>query len=229
MTFSSEWESLYSKQEHLSIWPWSDLVSFVMRYARPTGPAFRVLEIGVGAGANIAFFRNLNVDYYAVDGSESIVRELKKRYADWADRFMAVDFTVDLGFKGPFDLVVDRASLTSNPHAAVQACLKAVHTALKPGGRFLSIDMYSTEHADARRGTKVDDFARTFTDGQFAGTGTVHFIDAQGLRNLLKDFEIEVLEHKVIDRVVPGPELGQLPRSSAPRFGSFNCVARKPG
>ena len=44
MSFSPEWEQTYKNNAHLSIWPWSDLVSFVMRYARPTGPKFRVLE-----------------------------------------------------------------------------------------------------------------------------------------------------------------------------------------
>ena len=37
----------------MSIWPWSDLVSYVMRYVPPNFAEFKVLELGCGAGANI--------------------------------------------------------------------------------------------------------------------------------------------------------------------------------
>ncbi len=69
MGFSNEWDSIYADGQQKSIWPWSDLVSFVMRYARPKGPTYRVLELGCGAGANVPFFRYLNVEYCAIDGS----------------------------------------------------------------------------------------------------------------------------------------------------------------
>ena len=55
--FSNEWDNLYTSNAHMSVWPWSDLVSYVMRYARPKDPSnCKVLELGVGAGANIEFF-----------------------------------------------------------------------------------------------------------------------------------------------------------------------------
>ena len=59
MTFSQEWDNRFKENKNISIWPWSDLVSFVMRYAKPSNPQFRVLELGCGAGANIPFFLSL--------------------------------------------------------------------------------------------------------------------------------------------------------------------------
>ena len=38
----------------MSIWPWSDLVSYVMRYTK-INENYKVLEIGCGSGANIPF------------------------------------------------------------------------------------------------------------------------------------------------------------------------------
>ena len=32
MSFSKEWEHSYASGTHLSIWPWSDVVSLVHRY-----------------------------------------------------------------------------------------------------------------------------------------------------------------------------------------------------
>ena len=52
MSFSNEWENRYKAKTHLSIWPWSDLVSLVMRH-KPIKENFKVLELGCGAGANI--------------------------------------------------------------------------------------------------------------------------------------------------------------------------------
>ena len=34
MTFSNEWDQRYQENTHMSIWPWSDLVSFVKRYSK---------------------------------------------------------------------------------------------------------------------------------------------------------------------------------------------------
>ena len=107
MNFSNEWEGLFSdpSSNQISRWPWSDLVTYVMRYARPTGPDFRVLELGCGSGANVPFFKYMGVDYNAVEGSASAVAMLKEAYPDWADRFAVTDFTQSLHFDGPFDLI----------------------------------------------------------------------------------------------------------------------------
>ncbi len=221
MTFAAEWEEAYRKNAHLSVWPWSDLITYVMRYARPTGPDFRVLEIGAGAGANVPFFRALNVNYHGIDGSPTIIENLRARFSDMHDKFSVADFSRDLAIPGLFDLIVDRAALTSNSEADIRACLKLVHQKLKPRGRFISIDMYSTKHSEHARGKRLDDHTRTdFMEGDFAHVGPVHFSDEAHLRSLFADFEIEVLEHKTIQRIVP---------ANSREFGSYNVVGRKHG
>ncbi|MGN5030804.1 hypothetical protein ACTFBV_20625 [Aeromonas rivipollensis] len=56
MAFSNEWDEQYKNNHHMSIWPWSDLVSSIYRYANPKNGYKRVLELGCGAGANIPLF-----------------------------------------------------------------------------------------------------------------------------------------------------------------------------
>ena len=179
----------------MSIWPWSDLVSMVMRYARPSGPSYRIVELGCGAGANVPFFLSLQAEYYAVEGSPYMVARLKERYPEIADRFVAGDFTAGIPFAGAFDLVVDRSAVTHDSTKAIQQS-----------------EMGYGEIAD-------DEHTRTnFQKGQFAHVGKVHFSDEEHLRFLLADFNVEVMEHKIIDRCAPADDS---------RFATWNFLARK--
>ena len=74
MTFSLEWDERYSSNTQMSIWPWSDLVSYVIRYAKPARKQIRVLELGCGAGANIPFFLAQGFKYYGIEGSNTIIK-----------------------------------------------------------------------------------------------------------------------------------------------------------
>ena len=205
MSFSQEWDNCYSNNTQMSIWPWSDLVSYVMRYARPIGPAFRVLELGCGMGANIPFFRHLDVEYHAVDGSPMAVSMLHERYPDLVGFIQEGDFTKNIPFEESFDLVVDRASLTHNNGEAIRRTIANVHNLLKPGGKFIGIDWFSTEHSDYSLGEEAEDPHTRWkiTEGQFAGTGRVHFSDKQHLVDLFSGFSIDNLEHKILRREIP--------------------------
>jgi len=204
----------------MNIWPWSDLVSMVMRYARPSGPSYRIVELGCGAGANVPFFLSLQAEYYAVEGSPYMVARLKERYPEIADRFVAGDFTAGIPFAGAFDLVVDRSAVTHDSTKAIQQCLRHAFDKLRPGGAFLGIDWFSTENSEMGYGEIADDeHTRTnFQKGQFAHVGKVHFSDEEHLRFLLADFNVEVMEHKIIDRCAPADDS---------RFATWNFLARK--
>ena len=79
MSFSNEWDDKYQDNTHLSIWPWTNLVSLVMRN-KPQKRNFKVLELGCGAGANIPLFVSLEADYFTVEGSKTIVDKLHQRF-----------------------------------------------------------------------------------------------------------------------------------------------------
>lgn len=205
MTFSQDWDNVYRQGKHQSIWPWSDLVSFVMRHSSPVGKKLRVLELGCGAGANIRFFQYYGADYHAIEGSPHIVVNLKKAYSEYSANIVAGDFTAGLVFDGPFDLIVDRAAVTHNSTEAIARTLSAAHERLAVGGKYIGIDWFSTEHSDFAKGKPSGD-ANTrsgYVDGQFAGVGLVHFSDRKHLEQLFSVFQIEALEHKAIRREMP--------------------------
>jgi SAM-dependent methyltransferase len=206
MSFSAEWDQVYRQARHLSVWPWSDLVSYVHRHARPADGFRRVLELGCGAGANIPFFLDLGMDYFAIEGSGHIVARLHERFPETLDRIVAADFTKAIPFTGQFDLIVDRGSVTHNTTPAIRATLTMACERLRSGGKLIGLDWLSAEHKDAVRGESIDSHTRTnIPDGQFQGLGKIHFADQQHLVELLTGagFSIDRLEHKRIDRVLP--------------------------
>jgi SAM-dependent methyltransferase len=221
VTFSREWNRAFLANTHLSVWPWSDLVSYVNRYAKPAQGYRRVLELGCGVGANVPLFLKLGVDYFAIEGSEAAVEMLHRSYPDLKDRIIVGDFTRDLAFEGPFDLVVDRSAITHNTTAAMCDVLRMVFDRLRPGGKLLGIDWFSTEYDDARQGDALDSHTRSNLSGQFSGIGAVHFSDQEHIADLLKGagFILERLERKRTEVVLPGP---------SQRCGWWNFVAVKP-
>lgn len=222
MSFSPEWEQRYAENTHMSVWPWSDVVSLVHRHCKPAiASGGRVLEFGCGAGANIPLFRALGFDYYGIDGSPTILGRLKKKFPDIAQQLFEGDFTHQQPFRPGFDIVLDRASLTCNDSIAISAGLGLALDALKEGGVFIGVDWYSSKHSESGYGVSCgDEFTRgNIISGQFAGTGKVHFSDEMHLRELFSGFELLSLEEKIVDRYQP---------VDGHRFAAWNIVARKP-
>jgi SAM-dependent methyltransferase len=208
MGFSTEWEEVYRQGRQDSVWPWSDLVSYVMRYAKPDREPYRVLELGFGAGANIAFFLSLGTEYCGTEGSDSAVQRVRKRYEHRQNfQVECCDFTQTIPYNGPFDLVVDRSSLTHNGTSAIRTCLAAIGGRMRTGGKFIGIDWFSTVNAEFPHGTVLEDqYTRGhFGSGQFRDVGTVHFSDEAHLRALLEGagFQVARLEHKVTETRIP--------------------------
>ncbi|HET7086172.1 MAG TPA: class I SAM-dependent methyltransferase [Rhizomicrobium sp.] len=221
MTFSREWDTAY-KGKQRAIWPWSDMVSYVNRYARPADGFRRVLEMGCGAGANIPFFVQQGMDYYSIEGSPTIVARLHEAFPELRARILVGDFTAQIPFDGPFDLVVDRASIAHNNVQSIARTLELVFSLLRPGGKFIGIDWFSRAHSAARSGVAVDSHTRTdIPTAQFAGIGAVYFADQDHIIALLgaAGFVVERLEHKQHRVVIPT-------QADSPAW--WNFVAAKP-
>lgn len=206
MAFSSEWEEQYSRGAQLSVWPWSDLVSYVYRYASPDRGFKKVLELGCGAGANIALFKKLGCEYWGIEGSAEIVRLLHTQYPDFAQHIFAGDFTLKIPMQEMFDCIVDRSALTHNSSHDIARALKLIYAKLRVGGKLLGVDWFSAAHMDSSLGIAIDDYTRSeIPRGQFKGVGRVHFSDREHLVGLLTTagFCVERLEHKVLESHVP--------------------------
>lgn len=219
MSFSEEWDKIYSKGQQIAVWPWSDLISYVIRYSKPDKTPFSVLELGCGAAANIPFFKRLGVDYYGLEGSPSIVNQLHTTYPDLKDKIIAADFTTDFHFEKKFDLIFDRASVTHNNSDSIVRCISLVKSHLKPNGKYIGIDWFSTMHDHYQEGDfDGDRYTRSSIPiGQFQGVGKVHFSDKAHLEDLFREFEIIQLDHKIVKTEIP---------DTNHTFASWNFVAQ---
>ncbi len=149
------------------------------------------------------------MDYWAVEGSEAIVEQVRANFPKLCERVVAADFTRDIPFPGPFDIVIDRSSVTHNTTEAIRRTLQMSFERLRPGGKYLGLDWFSTVYSDAQRGFALDSHTRTnMPDGQFFELGAVHFSDQAHLENLLvtAGFVLERIEHRQIDTFVPTDE-----------------------
>jgi len=203
VSFSNEWDERYQENTHMSIWPWSDLVSLVMQYKPPKGK-FRVLELGCGAGANIPLFIALGADYYAVEGSQTIVNQLHKQYPQFKDNIIVGDFTKDIPNK-KFDLIVDRAALTHNNEKSIIECISKCHKQLVSGGKFIGVDWFSTEYSEYKKGIEAEDVWTkiNFREGNFSNVGRVHFSDKGHLLDVFQNFKMLRMFHKVFSEELP--------------------------
>jgi SAM-dependent methyltransferase len=202
--FSKEWEECYRKNTHLSIWPWSDLVSYVKRYVDISNPNFNVLELGCGAGANIPFFRSLDVNYYGIDGSQTIIGNLKQQFPEIKDNLVIGDFTQKIPFEKKFELIVDRSSLTCNSTLAIEQCINLISDKLSDNGVFIGIDWFSTSYFEYNNGKNTHDeyTKKDFDNGSFEHAGLVHFSSKEHLEKLFSKFKFLTLEHKIVKNVL---------------------------
>jgi hypothetical protein len=220
MSFSTEWDARYSENTHLSVWPWSDLVSYFHRYAQPFSSQTKILEIGFGAGANIQFFRVLGVDYSGVEGSQTIGEKVSKKFPELKGRLYVGDFLL-FEFPEKYDVIVDRASMTHNSTEAIRKGLKHLANHLNVGGKFIGIDWFSSCHSDYLLGDVVDEFTRNnIQEGQFVGVGNVHFSTKEHILELFSEagFRVIRLEHKQSNIEIP---------NAGHVFASWNLVAEK--
>ena len=205
MTFSNKWDTCYKNKTHsMNNWPFSDLVSYVMRFSKPGKSKIRVLELGCGSGANIPFFLSLNAEYFGIDGSKTTIRKLKKKNPMLKNNIVVGDFTKELPFQKKFDLIVDRASINHNPTNGIKKCLDLVHQKLKTNGKFIGIDWFSTRDIGYKSGRKTNDiFTKSYVGGRYYGVSKIHFNNEKHLLYLLKNFKILCLDEKIYKSIIP--------------------------
>ena len=118
------------------------------------------------------------------------------------------------------DIIVDRASVTHNSLFNIKETLLNSFLVLKPGGYFIGVDWFSTNHSGFKLGRQDGDLCtrNNIEEGRFKNVGLVHFSNESHIRSLFTYFQIISLEEKIVNSYEP---------NSNYQFASWNIVARK--
>lgn len=205
-----DWETdVYAHGRQLNLWPYSRLVSAVLRETAGTDRrGIRILEIGCGAGNNIWFLARSGFMTSGLDSSPTAISFAANRLKEenlQAD--LSVGDIVDLPHDDEaFHYVLDRGALTQNPHAQITAALSEARRVLVPGGKIFSFDLFGLECPDRRFGTEVSHHCFDhFTAGPFQSIGRTAFFDFDDLRSLFVEFA-----HMEASRVLETAEDGRV-------------------
>tara|TARA_B100001250_G_C19758580_1_gene771345 strand:+ start:457 stop:1107 length:651 start_codon:yes stop_codon:yes gene_type:complete len=192
------WNKVYKQNNHLSIWPWSQLISIINNhcYNIINNPKKKVLELGFGAGANIPFFLKQKSSYYGIDSSIIIVNRLKKKFKNLKNRLKCENFRANYFKAHRFDLIFDRASLTHNSKEDIIKATDIIYKKLNKGGFFVGVDWYSSKCSDFKKNNK-ENYIK-FKKGNFANIGGVYFSQKKDINFFFKNFKIIYMHENII-------------------------------
>ena len=195
----AEWDRILQKEEYQLEEPDKIVVHVVsVLEDRRVG---RILDLGCGAGRHVVYFAEKGFETYGADISETGLVLTKKRLG--RRRLEAEMIKCDMKsipyVSSCFDAVLCVQAIYHQRLKEIQQTISEVHRILKRRGLLL-VNLHSKRSDKYGVGTELED--GTFIQGNGPEKGVPHhFFDEGELRELLRDFEvdIEVKEKKVGD------------------------------
>lgn len=153
-TFDPIWRDIYARG-HTNRYPWDSVVRFVFRHApeTPYRGDVRILEVGCGTGSNLWFCAREGFSTTGVDASDKAIEVARQRFDEegLVSDFRVADFT-HLPFENAmFDLVIDRAAITTTGCGAGKRAIREVQRVLKTEGLFF-FNPYASGHSSQSSG-----------------------------------------------------------------------------
>lgn len=194
----NNWEDIYRRGKQLNKYPQDAVVSLVIRLKRHK-PRLRVLELGCGAGNNLIFMAQENVDAYGIDISPSALKVAKNRLNRLnlnASLFEGC-FTELPWESNFFDLVIDRSSLNCTPRNKIEKSILEAKRVLAPNGTMFS-QIYSCAHPAFERALESSDgFVHQFSKEDASDINGLYFASKKDVEELFSPFTKVQLSHNL--------------------------------
>ena len=152
----SVWEDAIYREGKFPRCPYDHMASFVFRNSPPKVPRseIRILEVGCGAGNNLAFFVQEGFSCSGFDFSPTAIEYARHRIGPAAD--LRVASFPEIPFADSrFDLAIERAALCYVSFDDAVRTICEVKRVLRPHGRFL-FTPYSEHAANVSDATYYD-------------------------------------------------------------------------
>ena len=185
------WEKIYASKEW-GKYPSEAVIRFIARnfYNAPDRSKVRILELGLGTGANLWFCAREGFSVSGIEWSRTGVERFKKRLeaeglAGQIGQLEVGDYLEKLDeFKDEgFDAWLDSYSLAYNDFEKSKKIIKKAMAKLRPGGKFLSITP-SFYNEGFVRDENLGYHSTKPTQGSDAFTGVIRYCDEADLREL---------------------------------------------
>jgi len=200
-----DWEKdIYALGAQFNRWPYSPLVSAVMRLTRNQKPSdISVLELGCGTGNNIWFLAEEGFRSAGIDFSSTAIEYARTRFEKLGIScdLKAGDISTLPWPDNSFDIVLDRGALTQNTYEQIRIILAETQRVLRPTGTFMAFTLKGLDHPDLKYGQLVSENTYDhFSQGVFRKVGLTSFFDPSSITQLLSNFgNIRIQKQTIAD------------------------------
>lgn len=204
------WEETHSTRGW-SRYPNEELVRFIgsnfFRIPREDRKKIRILELGIGQGANVWFLLRENFDVYGIDISKSAIKKTFKRLKDEnlfnveLEKHLKVGDIRKLPFDNEnFDVVIDIATTWYVSYTEHNKAYKEILRILKKNGLFFTWHVLKDSWGDDGINYIDKDTKKNVTEGPLSNTGIQYFAKYEDLIDLLESNGLKIIEKETLER-----------------------------
>ncbi|TKX30196.1 SAM-dependent methyltransferase [Campylobacter sp. MIT 12-5580] len=194
------WEQIYTHKEW-GKYPSEAIIRFIARnfYNAKDRNSVKVLELGLGTGANLWFCAREGFRVSGIEWSKSGIERFEKRMQEehlsgQIDTLLQGDYAQKLDEleDESFDAFMDSYSLAYNDFEKTKNIIEKAVKKLKKGGKFLSITP-SANNFGFKEDKSLGHHCCRPVEGSDAFTGVIRFCDEEDIKKLYegKDYEVQ--------------------------------------
>ncbi len=211
MVFNEKiWEEIHSTRGW-SRYPNEELVRFIgsnfFKLPREERKKIKILELGIGQGANVWFLMREGFDIYGIDISKSAVKKTFERLKEedlfiksLESHFKVADI-MNIPFENEmFDIVIDIATTWNVTYTDHNKVYKEINRVLKKKGLFFSWHILKGSYGDDGINYIDKDTKENVEEGPLSNTGINYFAQYKDLINLLEINGLRIKGKETLER-----------------------------